>query len=842
MSSITNGRLTLMAITNSADREALVDYLAGLQKNANRDRLAEMIGRLPLVLSRSISQEGARRIAAEMEKLGAKLCFSPGPGEAQETPRGQAVDPAVHQDLTQRPLDEALLNEAFSDERLRFPVSRSYRIGLVLVSLAMVLLPLLYGALVGGVAYLLCWHASSHLHVFHTMRSLREALFTYLAPLIVGGMVLLFLVKPLFAERAKRHLLYRVLPRDEPLLFAFLEKVCAAIGAPMPTSVRLNTQVNASAGFARGIRSFGGQDLELTIGLPLVRGLTVSEFAGVLAHEFGHFAQSSGMRLSYLVRSINHWFARVVYEKDLYDVRLELLSRSAGVQIGVFVWIARFFIWMGRRVLFLLMKTGQAVSCFMMRQMEFDADRYEVALVGAGVFESTSRKLRQLTAAHSMALEDLQHHWEEGRLVDSLPELVGLRFTRMPEKTKADICMVQDGCRTKPFDTHPSDADRIASARAAYRPAVFSWPTDSSTKAASHGAESTSPEATASRFEDAPPAGALFKDFEALSKAVTREHYRQVLNCAPGSRTLMKACALMDSQFEEQKNEEALERYFLGRFTPWIPLGVESKKVSAPVDPLETVQEIKELKERIRVRDFRHEELVREFLHLLELMSQTAGAVAFLDSGFSIDPRQFGLAGRTAGEVLNVERRHAEREKALLKEIGAIQQLYVERLMSGLELLQGVSGEALPDEIGRMRKDVGVLLAAMEALEFQLPLLREVQREQRALVLLAHLIPNNVNNEALMDTARQRMDALRKSLGFLRRNLSDHAYPFDHARHDMSLGRFMVEYPVEECGMEELLLSAERATERMLRTYSRLAARLARSALEAERIMGLAPA
>lgn len=46
------------------------------------------------------------------------------------------------------------------------------------------------------------------------------------------------------------------------------------------------------------------------------RSLDLQQFAGVLAHEFGHFAQSSGMRLSYLIRSINHWFARVVFEED----------------------------------------------------------------------------------------------------------------------------------------------------------------------------------------------------------------------------------------------------------------------------------------------------------------------------------------------------------------------------------------------------------------------------------------------------------------------------------------------------------------------------------------------
>lgn len=52
----------------------------------------------------------------------------------------------------------------------------------------------------------------------------------------------------------------------------------------------------------------------LTIGLPLVAGLSLQQLAGVLAHEFGHFSQGAGMRLTYIVRSINAWFLRVVYE------------------------------------------------------------------------------------------------------------------------------------------------------------------------------------------------------------------------------------------------------------------------------------------------------------------------------------------------------------------------------------------------------------------------------------------------------------------------------------------------------------------------------------------------
>ena len=78
----------------------------------------------------------------------------------------------------------------------------------------------------------------------------------------------------------------------------------------------MNCAVDATASFRLGAAGLLGQDMTLTIGLPLVAGLSMRQFAGVLAHEFGHFSQGAGMRLTYVIRRVNGWFFRVVYERD----------------------------------------------------------------------------------------------------------------------------------------------------------------------------------------------------------------------------------------------------------------------------------------------------------------------------------------------------------------------------------------------------------------------------------------------------------------------------------------------------------------------------------------------
>jgi len=56
-----------------------------------------------------------------------------------------------------------------------------------------------------------------------------------------------------------------------------------------------------------------------------VAGLNLREFAGVLAHEFA-FHPGFGMRLSYVIRGINAWFARVIYQRDEWDLWLAELA------------------------------------------------------------------------------------------------------------------------------------------------------------------------------------------------------------------------------------------------------------------------------------------------------------------------------------------------------------------------------------------------------------------------------------------------------------------------------------------------------------------------------------
>lgn len=379
-------------------------------------------------------------------------------------------------------------------------ISPLYRLGLAAVLVLLVILPLIYFALIGGVAWLTWLHATENVTMLSGRGNARGRLLFYLAPIVAGVLMLLFMIKPILARRDKSAKPIIVERDQEPLLFAFIARICNILKAPVPNEVVLDCQVNASASFRRGLMSFGSNDLTLTIGLPLVAGLTLRELAGVLAHELGHFAQGAGMRATYLIRTINGGFARIVYERDEWDEWLEK-AKNVDFRLTLVIWFAQAGIGVNRLILKGLMMIGHACSCFMLRQMEYDADRYEIELAGTDTFISTSEKMPMLSIALMNAFEDARNALRTKKLPDDLTALMTHHDALISKLDRDRVLDHQRQEQTGLLDTHPSMRDRVAAAKRLARKGLYR--------------------------NDA-PAGTLFKDFADSSRLVTLQHYEQV--------------------------------------------------------------------------------------------------------------------------------------------------------------------------------------------------------------------------------------------------------------------------------------------------------------------------
>ena len=533
-----------------------------------------------------------------------------------------------------------------------------YKISLILVSLTMALLPLIYFSLVALLGYGVFYYAT-HFFVWFPGRSgIYLRVFLYAVPLIVGTVATLFLIKPLFAKPYQAEDDLIVTRKSQPLLFSFVRRITEAVGAPFPAVIAINNQVNASASLRHGLGSLFSNKLTLHLGFPLLAGMSLNQVAGIMAHEFGHFSQKAGMRLSFVIRSINYWFLRVVYERDVWDHRLDTWQRESDfaiVSVGLF--ISKGMIWLSRRLLRVLMYLGERVSFLLMRQMEFDADRHEVRLVGAKVFTASAYDLAYLHWAAEEAFADQGLFFEQGKLCDDFAGLVAFHRSQLTADSRKQLNLEVEKGNTRWDDTHPCDRDRITSVRNENANPVFSF--------------------------DA-PARILLRDFKKLCQTATKADYSKTLGDELKENTLRPLTEMKAHAVATSANERSLDTYF-GPF-------FHSRTLIVPQSPKTVPGNATEARAAFEALEKERNEIALELgknLRILERLDERASvqsqAAHLLAGGVEVDTRVFMVAQSDPETVARERERTSKKQDQVLKWIKSVEPIIGKRL--GLALV-----------------------------------------------------------------------------------------------------------------------------------------------------------
>lgn len=640
----------------------------------------------------------------------------------------------------------------------------TYKLALFCAAVTMLLLPLLYLSLIGLTSYAVYWHAVENLILFQKISSKRMAAFLYVAPLFVGVVLVFFLVKPLLAPRAQESRKRTLRPQDEPILHAFVEKLCATVGAPMPSRIQVDCEINASAGLRRGFRSlFGRKDLVLTVGLPLVEGLTLDQLAGVLAHEFGHFAQGAGMRLSYVVRSINFWFARVVHGRDQWDEQLKEAAQTNSGGIAMAVGLARGAVWLSRKILAGLMFVGHAISCYLMRQMEFDADRYETRLVGAEVFESTSREMNYLGAAWQRSIHDISISWNDGHLVDNLPRLVANHRRQIEPDLLAKISESVQQSKTSFFDTHPADHERIQSARK---------------------------EKGAPILRTDFPAEVLFRDLATLSRQVSKAFYEEQLESEIDATALVPIETLLARQSHLRADLQSFGR-LLGLpfdiFEPPLP-----RLASEAPDAASALARLAEIRREQQQNAEELEKVSSSYDELSEESIRLQGAQLLIDAEVPLAKGAFGLDDASQTGVTNRQIKVRNRLEELRPAISRGLDLATERTALAAGLLDDPR-LTQNEEAPALRSQLEELLPLASALANERQGLHYLRLEISNLRTIAKALGEGLAKpEKTTERFTHSASLLAEEVKRLRHALEGLPYPFENAQADLSLGAFLV--------------------------------------------------
>jgi Zn-dependent protease with chaperone function len=730
--------------------------------------------------------------------------------EPSAAPDGVASRPASRT----RPAAEILAG--FRGSVPRIHPTPLYRLWILIVTAVMLLLPLVYLAIVGLACYAMYWHATHNYVLFQNVRNAKAAFFAYFGPMAVLGVLIFFLFKPLFAPAQRQSRERSLDPSDEPLLFDFVNAVCSAVGAPSPVRIDVNCAVNASAGPERGFFSLLRRRLVLTVGLPLAATMDLRQFAGVLAHEFGHFSQSVGMQLTYLVRSINAWFYRVVHERDEWDATLDAWSREGHGGTILLANLARLFVWLTRRILWLLMMTGHAVSCTMSRQMEFDADRYQAWLVGSPLVESVLTQINVVMAAERGAYFDLSENWKEGRLADDLPRLIAANIEQIPAPALQAIHGAIDQGKTGVFDTHPADKDRIAAARRENAPGIFHLDG---------------------------PACDLFDDFEALARSATVDYYRGMFGERFKPESLQPVAEVVRGTEQAQAGQKALERLFLGRFNPLRAIPLTAERPAPPDDPAAASELLGQMRAELPTAHEGYGQALDRQGNAFSKLVKAEAALIMSRCDFKFKAADYEVpaatldAARSAAELAS--RQMNEQSDAL----AAFERLCAGRLAAALGLLEDDSvARQLADPDSRKQEVHTLYPVAVHLISRVWTKLLPVVQARVSLLTVLQNYQGNEQNERLANAILRGGDVLRQRLVELASALGRSVhYPFDHAEGEVTLEHFALPSIPDAKAIAELLDAAQTVLDRLLPLYSRILGRLALAAEEVEQALGLAP-
>ncbi len=291
----------------------------------------------------------------------------------------------------------------------------AYKKQVVIVLISLAIFILFYLGLIAGSGWLVVYFVmkgmndpTESLNTDETYRHHSSDTGWYYTFAVMAAVLFLFLVKALLKwGKRDEELRIEITEKWHPELFRFVRRICEDTKAPFPLKIFVTPEVNAAVFYNSSLLSLiFPVKKNLLIGLGLVNGLNLSEFKAVLAHEFGHFSQSS-MRLGSYVYIANRVIYDLVYQRDKLDDLLEKAKRF-NIRIAIFAYGIYAVLWILRMILQGAFKAINFFQSALSRQMEFHADLVAVSVTGSDSLIHALKKLEFLNACLSMSLVDLE--------------------------------------------------------------------------------------------------------------------------------------------------------------------------------------------------------------------------------------------------------------------------------------------------------------------------------------------------------------------------------------------------------------------------------------------------
>jgi hypothetical protein len=517
------------------------------------------------------------------------------------------------------------------------------------------------------------------------------------------------------------------------------------------------------------------------------------------------------MRLTYLIRTINAWLARVVYAGDESDPIIDESLIGFHFLVTVVHWLSRAGVWLSRVVLWMLLLVADAISHWMLRHMEYDADRYAFRVAGSETFATTALRQRVLGAAAELAVASLRESYEERRLCDDFPLLVAAKATRLPPELLTKLAEPGAEKRAGLFDTHPPDAVRIARAERESMPGLV-------------------------RLEL--PAIAAFPGLAPLARRATEAFYRAEHGIDLDRVRLVPTAEIVARDAATQEDEAIRERLFGALFSAGRPLLLDAVLPAPP--PLAEARKILEgSRAALQRLDAAVKDATARLIAADGRVQQARRAMALFEAGLGADTERFGAAASGPRAADSMGRQAlAERDEAAAS-LGPARDAATARVTTVLALLASPELAVRRPELATLTAEATRLVETLGALATHADAIVDAWDGLDAVAPLVGFEPTHEEEAARRDEVLfARMGRVVARLNPVLEALGAAPYPFDHTQGDVSLAAFVTADMPPPHVDRSAYLAVGHVMARLTGLYSRALNRLAAIVYQVEQAVG----
>jgi len=399
----------------------------------------------------------------------------------------------------------------------------------------------------------------------------------------------------------------------------------------------------------------------------------------------------------------------------------------------------------------------------------------------------------------------VRQSWTSNRLPENLPLLIDHKAASLPEEVQQKLSL-RDSEKTRWFDTHPCDSDRIKAVRQLNQRGVF-------------------------RLSE--PASNLFADFARLSKEVTRHHYQNHFELEFTEKNLMSSEEILRESAASAEADSMVRKYY-GK----VNLTLKALLIDGglPTASEETISRWREGVKKCEQLRTEAERVSAECVAHRNRAADLTSAHYLTKAGFKLPPKDFGLpetsmsvgeqeiAARNALAMVSVELLPGE-----LAKLDPFMDALRRRVTNALAF----SAQSTAKE----PTDLPELVRLLAAVGPELPLLQNAAMKLGAFRILAQNIQNHSSPGAVQDMMAHLATDLKPEIAGLQRRLESFPYPFHHARGALTVAEYARSEQAVQNELHRIYLDADAHVERLSALHYQLVGRVLARVNQAEKLL-----